>query len=55
MFPEYQTMTSSTTLTVLNTIVIIGIVLAAAGSLYLRKSNKALHQRALKAKAEELN
>lgn len=55
MFPNYQTMNANTTITILNTVVIIGIALAVVGSLYLRKSNKSLHQRALKAKAEELN
>lgn len=55
MFPEYQMTNPNTTITVLNTVVIIGIVLAAIGSLYLRKRNKPLHQRALKAQAEELN
>lgn len=38
----------------INIIMILGILVAMSGALYLRKSNKVLHQQALKAQKEEL-
>lgn len=54
MFPDNPTMFANQTITIINVIMIFGIVVAVVGALYLLKSNKALHQRALKVQADEL-
>lgn len=54
MNPEILTMFETPTVSAFNIIMILGILVAMSGALHLRKSNKALHQRALKAQKEEL-
>lgn len=52
MFPD-NTMFANTTISIVNVVMIFGIMVAAAGSWRLLKANKELHEKAVQARNAE--